>query len=427
MAPGFDIHEYSNRVLLAMSEVASLSPETRGSDTKNALSADMADNQGGAGMGPMVGFEEIVKGQSSAEVCRVFLACLQLSNLGSVSVIQPPQLSDDDDGVDCDEGEGEGVVEEGEGITSTLHGSRNVDSGATGRVRGRRVGSDGRSTKPAAVGGRGGNGAGNDRAQYSGGSGITSARMTKQLLQPFKMVIVSSSSRMDVENFRAPSVLNLNGSGTGTGTQRDPSAATLAPDAPLTVTASELRSGGASSGIGSSTLSSSGSMGVGGGGMTAAARANGAVSTTLSERVQKGGKGGMNTGQGKLVTKSAQRTQNEIDAMPPAKSTQRVRKVIAKGRKGRKGEGDVSGDISAGNMSNGESDDDDADMDASDEDDYADDSDDSFSVGRKKAGGVSAYRRGQGGAQPQYMAVSGTDRRLGGRGSDDAARLRSRK
>ena len=63
----FDIHQYSDKLLTKVVEVLK--------EPENSNSPDI------------VSFNEIVDGQSSAEVCRVFLACLQLANVGNLDVI----------------------------------------------------------------------------------------------------------------------------------------------------------------------------------------------------------------------------------------------------------------------------------------------------------------------------------------------------
>ncbi len=63
-APQFDIHQYSDKIL---NRVSGLAADTN--DTSN------------------IPFYEVVKDQSPAEVCRLFLACLQLANLGNINVL----------------------------------------------------------------------------------------------------------------------------------------------------------------------------------------------------------------------------------------------------------------------------------------------------------------------------------------------------
>lgn len=71
-APVFDIHEYSDKVLTQLSNM------------------DVASKENGT-----VSFTECVQGKSSAEVCRVFLACLQLANTGNLEVVPTFPASSD--------------------------------------------------------------------------------------------------------------------------------------------------------------------------------------------------------------------------------------------------------------------------------------------------------------------------------------------
>lgn len=63
-APQFDIHQYSDKIL---SRVSDLAADTN--DTSN------------------IPFYDVVKDQTPEEVCRLFLACLQLANLGNINVL----------------------------------------------------------------------------------------------------------------------------------------------------------------------------------------------------------------------------------------------------------------------------------------------------------------------------------------------------
>ena len=72
-AAPFDIHEYSDNVL---SELSSITDEQK-FKTKGTKAIELSSK---------VAFEDIAQGKTSAEVCRVFLACLQLANLGNVEV-----------------------------------------------------------------------------------------------------------------------------------------------------------------------------------------------------------------------------------------------------------------------------------------------------------------------------------------------------
>lgn len=69
-AEPFDIHAYSDRVLMNMKNITVRKKKDQKKVNKETI-----------------GFSQIVAGQTSAEVCRIFLACLQLANLGNVEVL----------------------------------------------------------------------------------------------------------------------------------------------------------------------------------------------------------------------------------------------------------------------------------------------------------------------------------------------------
>jgi hypothetical protein len=71
--PQFDLHNYADTVLSNIDSNLKIS-KTSGKKDKNTLD-----------------FGEIVQGQSTEEVCRMFLACLQLANQGNVSVLPPTE------------------------------------------------------------------------------------------------------------------------------------------------------------------------------------------------------------------------------------------------------------------------------------------------------------------------------------------------
>ena len=74
----FDIHDYSDRFL---SQVSTMVHRPQPKSVRDA------------GHDPaIVNFHAVAAGQAAPEVCRMFLACLQLANMGNVSVI-PPSLS----------------------------------------------------------------------------------------------------------------------------------------------------------------------------------------------------------------------------------------------------------------------------------------------------------------------------------------------
>jgi hypothetical protein len=70
----FDIHVYSNKVLQKVD--SALVQHSISQDKRKNFKAEQQQ----------VSFSDVVQGSSSAEVCRVFLACLQLANLGNVVI-----------------------------------------------------------------------------------------------------------------------------------------------------------------------------------------------------------------------------------------------------------------------------------------------------------------------------------------------------
>lgn len=78
-AAQFDIHEYSDRLLVDLGEVVART----GGISLGGSSLDPEDGE----EKDVVSFREVAEGRPSAEVCRVFLACLQLANLGNVEVL----------------------------------------------------------------------------------------------------------------------------------------------------------------------------------------------------------------------------------------------------------------------------------------------------------------------------------------------------
>lgn len=71
--PVFDIHDYSDRILVQVHRLVRR-PRQRKDDSKEVMRFD----------------DILSKGQSSGEVCRMFLACLQLANMGNLLIIPPP-------------------------------------------------------------------------------------------------------------------------------------------------------------------------------------------------------------------------------------------------------------------------------------------------------------------------------------------------
>jgi hypothetical protein len=77
--PAFDIHDYSDRILVQVNRLVHTRQRQRKAE-------DCAKD--------VVRFNDVVisKEHSSAEVCRTFLACLQLANMGNLRIL-PPQTS----------------------------------------------------------------------------------------------------------------------------------------------------------------------------------------------------------------------------------------------------------------------------------------------------------------------------------------------
>jgi condensin-2 complex subunit H2 len=71
MRPQFDIHAYSDEVLTKVEKFVSDKAESKSSTGASDTAVE---------------FSTIVNGESSYEICRVFLACLQLANLGNISL-----------------------------------------------------------------------------------------------------------------------------------------------------------------------------------------------------------------------------------------------------------------------------------------------------------------------------------------------------
>jgi hypothetical protein len=73
----FDIHAYCATFIGHVDDVVSLREGGLGEDAEEEEVEAVQE----------VGFSDVANGRSSAEVCRVFLACLQLTNAGNVSII----------------------------------------------------------------------------------------------------------------------------------------------------------------------------------------------------------------------------------------------------------------------------------------------------------------------------------------------------
>jgi hypothetical protein len=85
-AAQFDIHEYSDRLLVDLGEVVAQT-------NRLSLGGTFSGDSEGDTEKDVVSFREVAEGRSSAEVCRVFLACLQLANLGNVEVLAAMEQS----------------------------------------------------------------------------------------------------------------------------------------------------------------------------------------------------------------------------------------------------------------------------------------------------------------------------------------------
>ena len=84
--PVFDIHEYSDKALSLVSSKVRVKVEVaeeHENSTENERSATLEDDDD-----TTVNFSDVVGGESNVEVCRIFLACLQLANLGNLSFDQ---------------------------------------------------------------------------------------------------------------------------------------------------------------------------------------------------------------------------------------------------------------------------------------------------------------------------------------------------
>ena len=89
LAPPFDIHQYSDKILLQFDE---LSIQRSQQQRLQANSEDLLSNPlKQFSNANIVQFEEAVMGKPREEVCRAFLACLQLANLGNILVVPPGQ------------------------------------------------------------------------------------------------------------------------------------------------------------------------------------------------------------------------------------------------------------------------------------------------------------------------------------------------
>lgn len=87
-APQFDIHAYCEQFLDEVDVVTAMHQHERIDDAEEGQGG--ADDDADAD----IGFSEVVAGRSSGEVCRVFLACLQLVNQGSITLTPSAEVVD---------------------------------------------------------------------------------------------------------------------------------------------------------------------------------------------------------------------------------------------------------------------------------------------------------------------------------------------
>lgn len=210
VAPMFDIHEYSGRVISRLGDLLRLDPaarhriaRTRLSLPGGARSSEGDPSEGGGGSEgaeskcdddwTSVGFEEVVHGQSSEEVCRVFLACLQLANMGNVMVV-PPLTAEDKAHVSPT---GIGASDPGDMMVAATDGTAPAKQKRGGKAR-----NGGR--EEVAQGQRQGKGHAGDHPNAEAAATLISRR----LVEPFSLRLLSDQRRQDIENFRAPSLFD---------------------------------------------------------------------------------------------------------------------------------------------------------------------------------------------------------------------------
>ena len=88
LAPAFDIHNCSDRLLVKMGQLV------KSKTTVVEKVVDELDHSNVTTVKNAIRFNDIVAGNSRSEVSRSFLACLQLANMGNVLMI-PPKSRDD--------------------------------------------------------------------------------------------------------------------------------------------------------------------------------------------------------------------------------------------------------------------------------------------------------------------------------------------
>jgi len=82
----YDIHDYCEHFILDVDEALTRHHHHKQRDDRDDDDEDVEEEEEELEK-EQVGFSEVVAGRSSEEVCRVFLACLQLINQGNISII----------------------------------------------------------------------------------------------------------------------------------------------------------------------------------------------------------------------------------------------------------------------------------------------------------------------------------------------------
>jgi hypothetical protein len=160
-APAFDIHSYSDQVLVQVGSVSKMDTQSRLSDLENIIEKENVPEVEATVTfaNDTVSFAEIVKSEpSSAEVCRIFLACLMLANLGNLDVIPPSALRN----------------------TCAAAASANTDKKSSSRA--------------------------SKKAAESAGVQKPSSSSSGPEFGVFSVRLLAGSRRRDIENFRAPSL-----------------------------------------------------------------------------------------------------------------------------------------------------------------------------------------------------------------------------
>ena len=103
LRPAFDIHEYGHQVMHTLEDDVASDGEDKGEegDVDELLSGDYegmdddGDESPATAASNLGKFERVVAGMPPEEVCRVFLASLQLANAGNVRLVHEVALPDD--------------------------------------------------------------------------------------------------------------------------------------------------------------------------------------------------------------------------------------------------------------------------------------------------------------------------------------------